>query len=71
MTVQELIDELSGMPGDATVRLWTDHGQTSMMATTVTAQHFREKERALWMTDDGQEEVDDEHPCNVVEIGAP
>lgn len=71
MTVQELIDELGGMPKDAVVRLWTDHGQASMKATTITCQHFRAKDRDSWMTDDGQEEVDEDHPCNVVEIGAP
>jgi hypothetical protein len=71
MTVQELINRLNRMPADATVRLWTDHGQASMKATTITAQHFRAKERDSWMTDDGPEDVDDDHPCNVVEIGAP
>lgn len=71
MTVQDLIKNLNALPGDAIVRLWTDHGQASMMATTITQQHFRAKERASWMTDEGAEDVDDDHPCNVVEIGAP
>lgn len=71
MTVDELRNELALLPGDAVVRLWCDHGQASMKATTVTALNMREKDRQSWMCDDGGNEPEDGEPINVVEIGSP
>lgn len=72
MTVAELIKNLSAYPPDAIVRLCCDHGQMSMLASTITGQHMRRKNRESWMCDiTGEIEPDDEHPINVVEIGAP
>lgn len=72
MTVKELIAQLSELPECAIVRLYCDHGQASMLATTVTAQHMTKKDARSWMCDDGEcEKPTDAKPCNVVEIGAP
>lgn len=71
MTVQELRDALANLPGDAIVRLWCDHGQSSMAASTISPQVMSDEDRAAWMCDDGGEPPEDGELANVVEIGAP
>jgi hypothetical protein len=71
MTVNELRAELAYVPGDAIVRLWCDHGQMSMKASTVTRQHMNKKDRESWVVEDADSEVPEGSGCNVVEIGAP
>jgi len=68
MTLAELRKLTKYLPGSTIVRIYADHGQSSMLATTVTPMRMDAKSARAHMLDD----IDDvEVGVPVVEIGAP
>jgi len=75
MTVKELMDELQKVPPETPVRLWCDHGQRSMKATTCNLAFVDKSEADQWIIDDiiGNDEVADYDGeiTRIFEIGSP
>jgi len=72
--VSELIADLQKMDQDLDVRIWADHGQMCMKATTVGVQRIRKEDENEHMIDDviGDDEIDeDEQYYYFCEIGSP
>lgn len=78
MTAAELIAELAKVPPETLVRVWADHGQASMGASTAGLQWIRREEADSWMADGTvhPEDLEDERAegaelVQIFEVGAP
>ena len=79
MTAAELIAELAAIPPDTQIRVYCDHGQLCMMASTSGLQTIRKSDLEKYMCDtihpddiaDDPEEYDGAGLVRVFEIGAP
>lgn len=79
MTAAELIAELLAIPPDTQIRVYCDHGQQCMKASTSGLQTIRKEDADSWMCDtvhpddiaDDPEEWHGIDLIQVFEIGAP
>lgn len=79
MTAAELIAELMMIPPDTQIRVYADHGQQSMRASTSGLMTIRKEDLDSWMCDtvheddiaDDPEEFSGVDLVKVFEIGAP
>lgn len=75
MTAAELIAELQQIPPDTQIRVWADHGQSCMQASSSGMMTIAKVDLDEWMCDTVAPEDADEYRkedlAYVFEIGAP
>jgi hypothetical protein len=70
VTAGELLDFLVNYPRETQVRIYADHGQHSMMASTVCACYLPKSDAEFFMTDVVYDEPGEDRVL-CIEIGAP
>ena len=71
ITVKELIAALKGVDGTMPVRLWCDHGQVSMGASTTGIKYSSKAESTAWMSEDIHDDKEYTSDVPHFEIGSP
>jgi len=81
MKVSELIEELKNVDQDLPVRVWADHGQHSMLASSAVVRYVDKENEDEWMLEESfaEENLGDEEYTELTkkqasqffEIGAP
>jgi hypothetical protein len=73
MNVKELLETLKTVHPETQVRVWADHGQSCMLATTAGLQHISKNDINEYTCDIiNQEDITEEdETVQIFEIGAP